>query len=99
MPKTSNIPELSDNLKPGCCVRTVELEVCPNDPSKIVLWDRIADACAGNNNKSCYSLTIIVDLNKEYNRPTGIVCRNCDNGVCVLSLRINGRQHTRFARI
>lgn len=99
MPKTPNIPELSNNLRANCCIKTVGLEVCPNDPTMVVLWDKISDACDGNNNKSCYSLAAIINLNIMENRPTGIVCHKCNNGGCVISLIIDSHKNTRFAKI
>jgi hypothetical protein len=88
--------ELNDNLKKDCCA--LSLKIKPIN-FLIKLYDTIEDACLQNENFAWYPLIKIIELNKKSARKKGIVCNKCNNGKCLISLRINSKQHTRFAVI
>ncbi len=87
---------LEKNLKSNCCVKT--LSAVPAAYQSIKLYDTIKDACLQNLNFKWYNLNKILKLNSNTDRPTGIVCHECSNGNCVLSIKINKR-HTRFCEV
>ena len=86
--------ELIENLKKDCCVNSLKITL--GNINQIKIYDTIKDACLENGNFKWYDLLTIVNHNSKIERPTGIVCHKCKNGKCVLSLRINKKQHTRF---
>ena len=86
---------IQNNLKHNCCSATVSgFSV---RAKYIKLYDKKIDACLENGNYDWYLLSNILKLNHKSARPTGIVCHKClDNDKCIISLRINKSQHTRF---
>jgi hypothetical protein len=87
------IQELEDNLKPGCC--TNQLVINGGEP-KIKLYDTIADACEEAKNFDWYDLEEIVPLNNKIKRVKGIVCHECKNQKCIISLIVDKSENTRF---
>jgi hypothetical protein len=100
------INEFSNNLRKNCCSNILVPIVRNNNfegRAHIKLYDKICDACHENDNYALYPIEIIVDLNSRINRGVGIKCndcieKGCDIEGCVLSLRINSREHTRFTK-
>ena len=88
-----SLQPIIDNLKDDCCCqifnRTGNFE-------KIKLYRTIKEACLQKGRFKEYDLKSIIDLNKEVSRPTGIVCRKCKSDDCVISLRIDEDENTRF---
>jgi hypothetical protein len=87
------IQELEDNLKLGCCTNQLAIN-CYN--LKIKLYDTIADSCEENKNFDWYDLGEIVPLNNRIKRPKGIVCHECKNQKCIVSLIVDKSENTRF---
>jgi hypothetical protein len=85
---------LIKNLKQDCCVHSLNITLGNNN--QIKLYDTIKDACLENGNFKFYDFPKIANLNSKTERPKGIVCHKCKSGKCILSLRINKKQHTRF---
>lgn len=90
---------LQENLKDGCCGK-FNLTILSPKARHIKLYNRIVDACAENNNYRWYLIEEIYQLNTPDARPSKIVCHKCaKNGKCIISMRINSRQNTRFCVI
>jgi hypothetical protein len=87
------LKKLEDNLKTDCCSNKLTINA---DNHIIKLYDSINDACEENQNFAWYPFEHIVSLNDIISRETGIPCHHCDNKKCVISLRIDNHQNTRF---
>lgn len=87
------IQELEDNLKSDCC--TNQFVINFGNP-KIKLYFTIADACEENENFDWYDLEEIVFLNNKIKRVKGIVCHECKNQKCIISLIVDKSENTRF---
>lgn len=87
------IQQLEENLKSDCCSNSFNINT---SQFCIKLYDTINDACAENENFAWYPLERIVSLNNKLERDKGIPCHQCDNQKCVISLRIDENENTRF---
>lgn len=98
--------ELNENLKKNYCATEITpyLIVDPKKNLFVKLYDTICDACNETENFAWYPLNTIITLNNKTNRSTGITCRDCKKRDCktegcVISLRIDLSQNTRFSKI
>lgn len=67
--------------------------------TEIKLFNTIQNACDLNEEASqWYPIVDILQFNSHAQRPTGIVCKNCDNGHCVISLRVNNHPNYRYVK-
>jgi hypothetical protein len=90
------IQQLEENLKSDCCTNSLNINT---SQFCIKLYNTINDACEENENFVWYSLERIVSLNNKLERDKGIPCHHCDNKKCVISLRIDENENTRFCVI
>ena len=70
--------------KKKCCAKEISsiLSTEPNKHFYLKLYDTICDACNETEKFALYPLHIIINLNNIENRPTGIVCRDCQRKEC-----------------
>ena len=87
------ITQLEENLKKDCCTFSLNINT---SQFCIKLYDTKNDACEENENFAWYLLERIASLNNKLERDKGIPCHHCDNKKCVISLRIDENENTRF---
>ena len=90
---------LTDNLKNDKCSCLLNMIIPPyknGQTVRIKLYRTIKEACLQKGRSKEYELKNIIELNNETNRPTHIICRLCKNKDCVISLRVDEHENTRF---
>lgn len=87
------IQQLEENLKSDCCSNTLNINT---SHFCIKLYDTTNDACEENENFAWYPLERIVSLNNNSVKSNGIPCHHCENQKCIISLRIDENENTRF---
>lgn len=101
--------ELLNNLRPDCCANDFTIIYRFNKQqilsgalkhyiTEVKLYDTIADACNLTNAFAWFNIALLIGLNNAQSRKTGIVCHECENGHCVISLIVDGHGNTRFLR-
>ena len=99
--------ELLNNLKPDCCANEFTIIYRFNKQqvlsgalkhfiTDVKLYDTIADACNLTNAHTWVNIAVLIGLNNAESRKTGIICHECENGHCVISLIVDGYGNTKF---